>query len=858
MSNLSTEIDVPVHARRRRRRASSRAARTWLKRGLLALTLGTLGAGTAGLLGLGWIAEDLPQIRSIADYRPPQATVVYGAGGQVVARFARERRTVVPYARIPKVMIDAVLAAEDSDFFKHQGLDYLGIARCAAKNLLAGRAVCGASTITQQTVKTFFLSPEKTATRKLREMILAKRLEEALEKEEILFLYLNQIYFGSGAYGIQEASRVYFGKDVERLRLEEAALLAGLPQSPARLDPYRHPDRALARRAYVLERMRATQAIDEATYQATKRAPLALDWSGAEADIDSNNHFAAHVRTLLEADPRIGKELLETGGLEVHTGVDPAFQRAAESALKRGLRELDKRQGYRGALGHLDPNVAKEALARLRERRRELDPDAGATATSTSVGPLIFDLALLREHRGPHALDRVMEAARFPRLALDKVHGGVVTALDEGRREAMVDLGGARVALDAKTGFGWARKFDVTRKTRAPTSPGQALAVGDVVLVRATALRAGDASPSPLYAGVLEQDVLVEGAVVVIDAMSREVRALVGGSGVGAGTFNRAVQARRQAGSTFKPIVYAAAFEGRRHTPISKCFDEPYIYRDPQTGREWRPENYDRKFDGEMTLRTALTRSKNICSVRLIEEVGVDRVIDLAERVGLPAGSLPKSLTIALGAGDVTPLQMVNAYATFASGGLVAEPLFVQKVLAPGGQQLFPAPGQPWPPEQRRAVSPEVAYLVTSLMQSVVEDGTAQAVKELARPVAGKTGTSNEARNAWFIGYTPELVAGVWVGFDNNDPLGPGETGGRAAIPVWKELMKAGLAKVEPRDFTAPGGIVFVSVDPASGLLAAQDREGVRTEPFIAGTEPQDLLIEGAAPVDQGGLEDYR
>jgi penicillin-binding protein 1A len=836
------ELDVALLARSRamltrsmeetlvtaEREGPSRFARIARRTAAVALA-GAIVAGIAGVITIVVLSRDLPEIRSLDDYRPKQATVVYGSGGEVVARFADERRTVVPYDQIPKLMVDAVIAAEDDQFFQHDGLDYIGIVRCMVKNAISGRKRCGGSTITQQTVKTFFLTPEKTYGRKLKEMILAKRVEDALEKDEILYLYLNQIFYGHRAYGVQEAARVYFGKDVRRLDVAEAALLAGLPQSPAKLDPYRYPDQALARRAYVLGRMRTLEKIDQATYDRAMAEGLDLDYSQSERDIDSNNHYAAHVKLLLEGLPSVGPAAVEIGGLEVYTGVHPAAQRAAEDALREGLRSLDKRQGWRGPLAHLEPNDASALAEALIARRDKMAAKTGTGAVT------IVDLAKVR---AGSTLEAIEEAARFPRFQLERTYGGIVVLVDDPGKEAVVSLGGpVRVHLPLRTGLAWARRHNLARETRRPRAPSEVLAVGDIVLVRPTAPRKDEADH---YVGMLEQEPLVEGSAVVIDPATREVRALVGGYGIGAGTFNRALQARRQAGSTFKPFVYAAAFETGKYTPVSKCLDAPRVYRDPWTKRTWKPMNYGGEFHGEITLRTALTLSKNLCSVELIDRIGVPPVLDVAKRAGIES-PLPRNLTLALGSGDVTPLEMVNAYATLATGGEVAAPIFVKKVLSAEGRVLHEARSEP-----TRAIRPEVTYLVTSLMQSVVEDGTAKAVTALERPVAGKTGTSNEARNAWFIGFLPDLVAGVWVGFDNNDPLGPNETGGRAAIPIWLDLMQDITKDAPVRDFIAPSGIVFAAVDPKTGKLATT--EDAANEPFLAGTEPTDL----AETVDPG------
>ncbi len=836
-------------------------ARRILVFGLTAIIVGGLGLA----LGLIWLSQDLPTIRTLDDYQPHQATVVYGWNDEdIVARFARERRTVVPFDKIPKVMVDAVISAEDAQFFEHTGIDFMGIARCAVKNVLRGRAVCGASTITQQTVKTFFLTPEKKITRKLKEMILAKRLEEALTKQDILYLYLNQIYFGHGAYGVEAASRVYFGKGVDKLKVEEAALLAGLPQAPSRLDPYRHSERAMARRAYVLEQMHARGKITDAQYQEAKNSSLELDWASSETSLASNNHYAAHVRTIL--NEIVGEKRVESGGLRVYTGVNPGFQKAAENALRTHLRKLDKGLGWRGPIAHLERKALTEALTGLRARlktsanRASAASKAGSNGTKEDKGaagkaPVVWDLSALESQRDKWTPDEIPAAARLPRFAAGALYAGPVTSVDDARKEARVDLGGIELVLPHRK-MEWARPYSNFRRTPRPRRPSQVLKVGDIVWVRTTDTRREEKKKAdrPTYVGLLEQTPKVEGAVVSIDPQSREVRALVGGFGRGAGTFNRAVQAKRQPGSAFKPFVYASAFQTQKYTPISICLDAPRVYRDPWTGESWKPKNYGGTFDGEITLRRALTLSKNLCSVALIDDIGVDPVLDMAKRAGIKT-ELPRNLTLALGSGGVTPLEIVNAYATLAAQGRVAAPIFVRKIVAPNGEVIFEAKL-----DEKQTIQPEVVYLTTSVMQSVVEDGTARRVKQLERPVAGKTGTSNEARNGWFIGFTPDLVAGVWVGFDNGGLLGPSATGGSTAIPVWLDFMKTAVSDKPPVEFVAPPNVVFALVDPKSGKLAPPDFEGALNEPFITGTEPTEFAPSEAVVSPDNDtvlLEDY-
>lgn len=830
--------------------AAPEKPRSWLRHVLIALVVCT-GLGFLGLLLLFTLAaRDLPRIESLADYRPKQATVVYGMDGEIVARFATERRTVVPYDRFPKIVVDAVVAAEDAEFFQHEGVDYPGILRCFVKNLVSGRKVCGGSTITQQMVKTFLLSSKKTYTRKLKELILAKRVEESLSKEDILYLYLNQINYGR-AYGIQEASQVYFGKNVEELNVAEAALLTGLPQSPARLDPFVFPERALARRSYVLRQLQKHGKIDQATFDTAAAQPLSLDYRSADSPLDSSTYYAAHVkRRLIE---QFGEENAVDGGLRVYTGLDPTLQRVAEAQVRQGVLALDKRQGYRGPLFRLELDQSAKLLERLEARRSTLAPslaELSGPEGPAAFQPVIFDLLRAAPSRGePAPIDELVERARFSRFRLEETYAGVVVEVDDREKKAEVSLGGVRVELPLRTGMGWARKFDLFTMTRAPKLPSEVLQRGDVVLVRGTSVSPA-AKGERRVIGVLEQTPKAEAALLSLDPTTREVRAMVGGYGVGAGTFNRATQANRQAGSTFKPFLYAAALDSGSFTPVSTCMDVPHVYRDPWTGRSWKPKNYDGKFDGEITLREALTRSKNLCSVWLIHRLGVEPVIEMAQRLGIRS-PMPKTDTLSLGSGDVTVLEVANAYATLAARGAHKEPTFIRRVIGPEGKVLLEADNP-----ATQVLRPEVAYQVTSLLQSVVEDGTAQSVQKLGRPVAGKTGTTNESRNAWFAGYTPGLTTVVWVGFDDNQPLGPGETGGRAAIPIWLGFMEKAVEGQPVQDFEAPSSIVFALVDPESGRLALPNHPGARQEPFIAGTEPTELSTTVKAP-DRFGLDDY-
>ena len=822
---------------------------TWGLRILLAVLLALIVSVISIAVLIVIASQNLPHLSSLDDYNPRQSTHVYG-GQHLIGRFATEHRIVVKFERIPQIMRDAVLAAEDSSFYQHQGVDFIGISRCVVINIMSGRSRCGGSTITQQTVKTFFLSPERSLTRKVREVLLAYRVEAALTKDEILFLYLNQIYFGHRAYGVQTAAQIYFGKDISDVNVAEAALLAGLPQQPSRIDPFRNPKGALKRRKYVLGRLLALEKIDQKTYDEANNSPINLNWDKRnEEHLDNSSHYISHLRQSLAAMPEIGEQKLFEGGLRIYTGFDPKLQKAAENSLRRGLEALDKRQGWRGPVLHLDGPKQKKLVELLDKGRTKFQTKRRKYKEINSAAPaeydeeLVWDLSRLSEAPRNVGPEELVKYAAYRLFRVGKTLGGIVTSVSNAKRKAIVALGaGIEVELN-RTSIRWARPFNINRYTSRPSRMSKVLSVGDIVLVSVDA-PSGKKGQEKLYKGTLQQKPLVQSALVIIDPSSRDVKALVGGYGSGAGTYNRAIQARRQPGSTFKPFVYAAAFETREYDPTTICLDAPRVYRDPYAGRSWKPKNYGNRFDGEITLRKALTNSKNLCSVELIDKIGVDKVLSMAKRLGVES-PLPRNLTLALGSGDVTPLEIVNGYASIADEGRYRAPVFIQKIVGPGAETIYENKTT-----AKQVVTPEVAYQITSLMQSVVDDGTAQRVKSLQRPVAGKTGTTNKSRNAWFIGFTPNFAAGVWVGFDDNRSLGPDETGGRAAIPIWLETAKAAVEGIEPLEFVAPPGIVFASVDPKTRKLVPPNQLGARTEPFQIGTEPTEIQDSQEPDID--------
>ncbi len=833
------------------------------------------GAGAAILLVLGLVfswTRELPAFDGLQDYRPLIATRVYGADGSEVFEFARERRTVVPFAEIPEVMKKAVLAAEDAKFYEHQGLDWWAIARCAAKGLLRARLSCGGSTITQQVVKTFLLPHEGRLKRKVKELWLAPRLEERLTKDEILFLYLNQIYFGHQRYGVEEAARFYFGKSVRDVTLGEAAVLAGVVQSPMRLSPVRHPEAAKERQKYVLRRMVDEGFLAAAPAQAEAGRPIAVV---SRPDDPPGVWYADAVRRYL--DERYGAERVETDGLAVDVAMDPGMQRAAEESLEAQLRAVDRRHGWRGPLHHLAPAQLEQAMPLWRERLGAVRPRPGEWP--------VWDLtrAAGDEIAAGESEADVRRMARVRRLEPGGLYAGLIAEVQE--RQATADLGSVRGVISLADAT-WARKWNPTAFTPAPRSMGDVLRPGDVVLVRvlpgkrppAELARAGKAIPV-----ALEQAPKVQGALVAIDPRSRGVRALVGGYDFQASQFNRALQARRQPGSAFKPFVWGAAIESRRFTSATVVYDTPDVYRDPWTGKDWKPRNFDRdEYEGPMLLAEALAHSKNTVSAKLVDSLGVEPVLDFARRAGIES-DLPKSLSLALGTGEVTPLELVNAYATIASGGARAEPVLVLRVRDRNGEVLeehipeLPPPepvpvapaavtaaGAPIPtptsdptPEPtpndgppRTGMRPDVAFVLSAMMTGVIEYGTGVAAKALSRPAAAKTGTAQEHRDAWFAGFTPDLVAGVWVGFDSHDPMGPKETGSGAALPAWLAFMRQALARRPPAAFAAPPGVELVRIDRRTGLLAPPDApaEAAPFAAFLAGTAPTRASDDAPAP----------
>lgn len=778
-------------ARRKGKAAAARASDTkrplWvrlLKWSVVLLVLGAL-LGVLSVAGvLFYYGRDLPSIENLGDYNPPQVTRVMSAEGDLLALWTDERRlirTVLNEEEIPQVMRDAMIAAEDSRFYEHPGLDYRGLLRAVITNLRRGELSQGASTITQQVVKNLVLSPERSIRRKVQEAILAYRIDQNLDKDDILTIYLNEIFFGVAYYGIEEASQYYFGHSARTLNLQEAALLAGLVQSPNRYNPRRYPERALSRRQYVLRQMWNNAMISEAQYRAAVESPLGLDETRSDrAYLNAFPYFVDAVRR--ELSEHFDDEELATGGLQITTTLVPRVQRAAEDALQQGLRDFDARHGFHTPYRTLEGE--EEVAAWRRDYANEV------------------------EERG---------------LLTDEIYRAVILETDD---EATTMAIGPYVVSLLREPESRLRPDDRTWQELFP--PDRVFSVAPVRNIPVSELSTEDAGRN-----VVRLLPPAQGALVALDPASREVRAIVGGYDFRSNPFNRALQARRQVGSSFKPFIYAAALDARLRELNAATIVQDTVVTYPLNGsRDWQPSNYDRRYLGPMSVREALARSRNVVSVRLLDLVGMQRATAFIERAGIDA-ELPDNLTLALGSAELTPLEMVSAFATFADGGQVGDAIFVREVRDTRGELR-------WQPEGtlREGIGEATAWLTTSLMRSVVTEGTGGRARALDFEVVGKTGTTNDVRDAWFVGYSPALVAGVWVGYDNNDSLGRGESGGSTALPIWVNFMREAHEGQDTPDFgPPPEGIVERRVDPESGLLA---REGqpARVEYFLAGTEP--------------------
>ncbi len=730
-----------------------------------------------------YLSKDLPKISSLKDYRPSIITTVLSDDNQKIAEFYKERRIVVPLESIPKQLQQAFIAAEDARFFKHQGIVFFSILRAFFKNLEAGSIVQGGSTITQQVTKSFLLTPEKSYERKIKEAILAYRIDKTFSKEDILYLYLNQIYLGHGAYGVQAAAGNYFGKSVNELNLAEAAMMAGLPQAPSRYSPFHYSERAKQRQIYVLNRMVAEGFITD--LQASEAINTVLDirprrnWYLEKVPV-----YTEHIRRYVEK--KYGEAALYTQGLKIYAAVNVEMQKTARLQIQEGLKALDRRQGYRGPLQQLKTDEI-EAFSLELEKAQVLQP-----------------------------------------LEPGAVTKGVVIDIDDKAGKVTVRMGRQRGVIGIKD-MRWARKpdFDVAHYQAKLSRPSQALFVGDVVLAE---VKEHDPK-ADLWNLSLDQVPEVQAALMCIEAGTGLVKVMVGGRDFTQSQFNRAIQSRRQPGSAFKPVIYSAALD-KGYTPATMIIDSPVVFQDEEHDVTWKPKNYGKKFYGPTLLREALAKSRNVITIKILQDVGIDYVIDYTARLGIES-PLNRDLSIALGSSGVSLLEIVRAYSVFDNLGYLVQSAFITKIEDRFGNIL-----EEMNPVRKKVIEESTAYIMTSLLEGVIKFGTGKRIRILKRPVAGKTGTSNNLNDAWFVGYTPRYITGVWVGFDQERSLGVGESGSRTASPIWLGFMQEVLKNEPVRVFQVPEGVVFAKIDAETGKLPIPESKKTIFECFKEGTAP--------------------
>lgn len=735
-----------------------------------------------GVLAAILIYPNLPSLDSLTDYRPKVPMRIYTADNALIAEFGEERRAVVSLANIPQYVPQAILAAEDERFYQHGGVDTMGILRAALSNVLSGGAKEGASTITMQVARNFFLSSEKTFTRKLNEALLAIKIEHTLSKDQILTLYINQIYLGQRAYGFGAASYAYFGKPLQKVSIAEAAMLAGLPKAPSRYNPVVNFERARQRQLYVLHRMHELKYIDDAQYEQAKNQHLVIRNTLQNASSVSADYVAEMVR---QAMYDRYQDAIYTSGMKVYTTIRKRDQEAADQALWQGVMDYDQRHGYRGVEGSIALPADSQNL------------DAALDDALQNIVTI-------------HDLQPAVVLTASPRL---------VRAYSKDSGTLAITGDGLKFAQRALTG-GLPAKLDIRR--------------GALIRVQKNA-RTGSWRIVQLPA--------VEAAFVSIDPKTGAIRALVGGFDYNHNKFNHATQAWRQPGSSFKPFIYSAALE-KGFTAATLVADTPLtIPADQAGGVEWTPKNYEDTYSGIVSVRQALTKSLNLPTIRILQAIGPYYARDYVKRFGFDPARQPPYLTLALGAGSVTPLQLATGYTAFANGGQLATPYLITRVLDQHGQLL----SQTTPEKPHQVIDPRNAFIMTSLMQDVVRRGTAARAMQLGRSdLAGKTGTTNDQRDAWFAGYQPSVVGVAWIGFDQPRTLGRGETGAQAALPIWMKYMGTVLRDVPQTGYPMPNGIVTATINPLTGLPVTDDEQGYN-EYFYQETVPV-LAVTPAVP----------
>ncbi|MEM7041409.1 MAG: penicillin-binding protein 1A [Pseudomonadota bacterium] len=788
------------------------------------LVLASIAAGGGLLYFLHKYGKDLPDYRQLADYQPPTVTRIHAGDGSLLAEYAQEKRVFVPIEAMPERLIQSFLAAEDKNFYTHVGLDPMGILRAVITNIQQigqNRRPVGASTITQQVAKNFLLSNEVSYVRKFKEALLALRIERAFTKNQILELYLNEIYLGVGSYGVAAASLNYFNKSLDDLTTAEAAFLAGLPKAPSRYHPVRAADVAKGRRDWVIGRLLTLGMINQDEAEIAWEEPLVMSQRD-DTELVSADYFTESVRRRLIADH--GESALYEGGLSIRTTILPALQATAERALHDGLIAYDRRHGWRGPAGRIELAEGADWQMQLLDLKRPSGLPQWKLGVVLVAGTEAASIGLLEGRTVDLTLDAVSWAREHIRNDQgDESLGPEITAVDQ------VLVPGDVI---------WVEEVPVEADVAAATDDAAAQA------------------PTTRYE--LRQAPAVEGAIVAIDPHNGRVLAMSGGFDYQRSEFNRATQARRQPGSALKPFVYLAGFE-QTYTPSSTFLDAPVVFdQGPEEGK-WKPENYSNKFYGTRTLRFGLERSLNVLTVRLAQQIGMGNVISMAKRFGL-SRKMEYNLASALGSSEADLMTLTTAYAMLVNGGKRIEPALIERIQDRHGRTVarrdsrtcLACQGITWAnqtspalaDERERIIDEARAYQMVNILEGVVERGTGRRARAIGKPVAGKTGTSNDSKDAWFLGFTPDFAVGVYVGFDNPRPLGRKETGSSAALPIFVDFMTEALADKPPTPFRVPPGIRLVRVDADSGLLPGSTTEQVILEAFIPGTEPKETTPE--------------
>ncbi len=864
----------------------------------IVLTLIGLGfiAGVSGAVVFTYFNLDLPKIDKLQDYKPNLASQIYSKDGAVLAELGLEKREIVDMKDVPARVIDAFLSAEDDKFFEHKGVDYFGLARAMFANFRAGRVVQGGSTITQQVAKSLLLTSERSITRKLKDFILAQKIEEKLNKQEILYLYLNQVYLGGGYYGVKAAAHGYYNKELKDVSVAEAAMLAGLLVAPGKYSPFVKPGAAIMRQHYVLERMYKLKKISKAQYENALKEKIVYR---IREDELRAGYFTEYVRQ--KVVDTVGEKSFLIDGYKIRTTLDWELQKVAEEQIERGIKDIDKRQGYKGPFAHIgNDEFEKFEIENRRSIYRKRSSfftinDAHEKSYEFNLDEKLYEKIKSEEKqiKASNSDDSFVPGLNdqddLPNvLETNTQYEAVVTRVDDSLHLIYISLAGSPGVIPFDY-FKWAHKRSINENTsyyQEVKNPSTILKAGDLIYVqlikKSSSLAsylgkdgtvnlnktksAGAIKNQKYIICQLDQVPEVQGALLSIDARTGDIISYIGGNDYKLSKFNRVIQAKRQPGSSFKPILYAAALE-HGYNPTTIIMDTPEAMPGFDSASSWKPKNYEGDYKGPVTMRTALEESRNIPTIKMADKVGVGTVLKFVDRIGFNA-KLENNLSIALGTFGVSPRDMVSTYAIFPNGGKFVTPRAIVSVVDRDGKKYnvnevtadMKIPGEAKDKEKEASPAPEtnnpyqktlgdkqvydprLAYVMTSLMKGVVTSGTAASARDLSPNIAGKTGTTNDYVDAWFVGFTSNVVTGVWTGFDDNKTLGHGETGGRSALPIWKEYMRWNIKKFGDQPFEIPPGVTSAWVNKETGRKVAPNSPGAIVEYFaeagdVAGAE---------------------